>query len=58
MVKAINPIKGDIGIATVKLDGSADGATGKGWTEDKEAIEDREILAHIEALSVVGEGNV
>lgn len=58
VVKATGPIKGNICVAAVELDGGADGATGGRLAEAKEAVEDWAVLADVKALSVAGEGVV
>ena len=56
MVQATSPIKGNIGITTVKLNSSTNGATSGGLTKPKESIKDRTIFSNIEALKVSREG--
>ncbi len=58
VVEAAGPVEGDDGVAAVELDGGADGAASGGLAEAEEAVEDRTVLADIEALEVAREDRV
>lgn len=52
VVEATGPVDGDIAIVVIQLDGAADRAAGVSLAEGVEAVEDRTVLADIEALEL------
>lgn len=58
MMQPPGPIERDIRVLPVQLDRGPDGAPGGGLAEGEEAVEDRAVLADVEALEVAGMGVV
>lgn len=54
VVEAAGPVDGDVGVATVELDGGADAAAGGGLAEGEEAVKDGAVLPDVEALDGAG----
>lgn len=60
VVEPASPVHGDVGVATVELDGGSDAATGGGLAEGEESVKDGAVLPDVEALDGAGveEGRV
>ena len=58
MVEPTGPVESDIGIATVELDGGADGPAGGGLTESEQAVKHGTVLADVKPLEMAREGVV
>lgn len=56
VVQAAGPVDGDVGVLAIEFDGGADGSAGGGLAEGEEAVEDRAVLADVEALEMAGVG--
>lgn len=56
MMQAPSPVDGDVRVTTVDLDGGTDGAAGGCLAEIEEAVENRAVLADVEALEMATVG--
>lgn len=58
VVEAAGPIDGDVSVTAVEFDGGADGPSSGSLAEVEEAVEDRAVLADVEAFELAREGDV